>query len=61
MTATGTYATITSRLGVHVATTGHTSRRAAEQTARQAIRSGSADSAAVVTGTETLRYFGLGY
>ncbi|MEV1157769.1 hypothetical protein AB0J27_20455 [Micromonospora chokoriensis] len=61
MTATAApFATITARLGVHVATTQHASQRAAEIAARKAIRSGKADSAAVWTATDKVAIFGAG-
>jgi hypothetical protein len=56
-TQTAPFATITARLGVHVATTRHATRRAADMAARKAIRSGVADSAAVWTATEQVAAF----
>lgn len=57
---TANFATITSTLGVQTCTTTHSTRRAAEMAARQAIRSGAADSAAVWTATEAVAFFGQG-
>lgn len=65
------YSTITSKLGVHVDTTTHKTRRAAEMVARRAIKSGLADSAAVYVkddprmrpstyGSTAVSYFGTG-
>lgn len=61
MTQTSTaaeFATITARLGVHVATTQHTTQRAAEMAARKAIKSGAADSAAVWNAATQVNLFG---
>lgn len=55
-----TFSTITSKLGVHVDTTTHSTQRAAEMAARKALKSGAADSAAVWTENEAIRYFGSG-
>lgn len=54
------FSTITSKLGVHVDTTNHSTQRAAEMAARKAIKSGAADSAAVWTKNEAISYFGTG-
>jgi hypothetical protein len=54
------FAAITSKLGIHVDTTNHKTRRAAEMTARRAIKSGTADSAAVWTAGNPVSYFGSG-
>jgi hypothetical protein len=68
MTTTTTalsYVTLTSKLGVHVASSKHPTRRAAETKAKLAIRTGAADSAAVWTDgdwslAEPVAYFGSG-
>lgn len=57
---TATYSTITSKLGVHIDTTSHATRRAAEMAARRAIKTGNADSAAVWTAGNAISYFGTG-
>lgn len=54
------FATITARSGIHLATTQHQTRRAAEVAARKAVKSGDADSAAVWTATEQVALFGIG-
>lgn len=57
---TATFSTITSKLGVHVDTTNHSTQRAAENAARRALKSGAADSAAVWTKGNAISYFGSG-
>jgi hypothetical protein len=58
---TAPFAAVTSKLGVHAATTPHRTQRAAELAARKAIREGRADSAAVYgEGIDPLSYFGSG-
>lgn len=54
------FATVTSKLGVHVATTTHATQRAAELAAGRAVEGGAADSAAVYRGQEAVRFFGSG-
>jgi hypothetical protein len=57
---TATFSTITSKLGVYVTTTNHSTQRAAEMAARRAIKSSTADSAAVWTEHNAISYFGTG-
>jgi nucleotide-binding universal stress UspA family protein len=61
-----TYTAITSRLGIHIDSTSHTTQRAAEMAARRAIKNGTADSAAIYVkdnspyGSTAINYFGTG-
>ncbi len=57
-TAAAAFATITSRLGIHQATTQHATQRAAEMAARKALKAGLADSASVWTATAQVASFG---
>jgi len=55
-----TFSTITSKLGIYVTTTNHTTKDGAKRAARKAIKSGVADSAAIYTDGVAVAYFGSG-
>ena len=60
METTKQFASITSKLGVHIDTTTHTTKAAADRACRKAITAGNADSAATYDGHEAVSFFGSG-